>query len=532
MKAERMACAWLRRFPLACQLIERPELAGAGAGAVVVYREEEGRTRVLCASHEAEQLGVTVGVTVSDARAAAPELEAIPDDPWMEEQRLSSLGEALLQFGPRVMLLPPDAVVVEVGGSAPLFGGEEGIARSIGLRLERMGVAARVAVADGWHAARVLAQHGPRDLLIVPPGAEVTAQALGTQRIEALMPAIDRHFDSADVWSHWGWNREVRLFVERFVHTFDTLGIRKARELAALAEGDVAERWGPPGRAIHRRARGLPEPPLVALRPVEEVRETLELEGAVEGWGPLQFHLKRLLDRVVLRLQSRGEAALRLRLETLHHPDGLGEIRVELARGTRDAKVLHRILRERMNGPGAGAGAGRGPVTQVVVVVEESERSDGAQSDLVLAAERRGEEVVELVERLRASLGEDSVFGIVHADRHRPEGAWDRSPTFPPPPAARQPTYEDGSEIPAPPRWIPRPLALLPSAGASRDRWPRIVAHASTRERLSGEWWQDDSGFDRELLPAVLANGARVWLAKERSDDKPGGDWEIVGLFD
>ena len=242
MRAERMACAWLRRFPLTCQLLERPELQ---EGPVVVYREEEGRTRVLCASHDAERRGVTVGATVSDARAVVPELEAIPDDPWAEQERLSGLGEALLQFGPRVMLLPPDALVVEVGGSAALFGGEEGIARSIGLRLERMGAPARVAVADGWHAARVLAEHGPRDLLVVPRGREVLAQALGPLRLQALMPAIERHFDGADVVENWGWNREVRLFVERFLHTFETLGIRRARELAALAEGDIAERWGP-----------------------------------------------------------------------------------------------------------------------------------------------------------------------------------------------------------------------------------------------------------------------------------------------
>jgi protein ImuB len=463
-----------------------------------------------------------------------PELEAVPDDPWAERERLATLGEALLEFGPRVMLLPPDGLVVEVGGSAPLFGGEEAIARSISRRLERMGTPARVAVADGWHAARVLAEFGPRDILVVPTGRQVHEQALGPLKIEALMPAIDHHFDSADMNEDWGWNREVRLFVERFLHTFDTLGIRRVRGLAELAEGDVAERWGPAGRALHRRAKAMIEAPLVALRPAEEIREVVELEGVV-GWDPLQFHLKRLLTRVVLRLQARGETALRLRLETLHHPDGLGEIHVELARGTRDPKVLHRILRERMNsesgwnescaGTAGGSGSsegrtgpGKGPVTQVVVVIEQAERSDGAQSDLVLAAERRGEEVVELVERLRASIGEDSVFGVVLTDRWRPEGAWAKSPTFPPPSELHS-VREDGELIPPPPRWIPRPLALLPSPEPAA-RWGRVQS-AGPVERLSGEWWEDDGGFDRSLRSAVLVTGARVWLSTSRRPQTP-----------
>jgi len=204
-------------------------------------------------------------------------------------------------------------------------------------------------------------------------------------------------------------------------------------------------------------------------------------------------------------------------METLHHPDGVGEMFVDLARGTRRPQVLQRVLRERLNRWGDAPGGARGPITQLVVEVEEAERSEGAQIDLVLAAERRGEEVAELVERLRASLGDEAVFGAVLVDRWRPEGAWVPASSFPPPAGA--------PSLPG----MERPLALFDAPG----RAPGPIERLGPVERLAGEWWQDDGGFRRSCRSALLGDGARVWLWVEGVGGRPGrGGPKAAGLFD
>ena len=512
---DRMACVWIRRFPLRHLLLGRPELEGRP---LAVYREEAGRTRVLCASRQAERQGLVPGLALPDARALVPELSAEPGDPRGEAERLEALGELLLEFGPRVAVLPPDALVVEVGGSAGLFGGEGALLQRLAGRLEQAGFSARTALSDGAAAARVLAELGPRDGLVVPPGRQ--AQALAPLPVRALLRGLGPHHAPAD---SAGGSPEA--LGEAFARALELLGVLRVRDLAALPEGAVAERFGPPGRLLHRRARGLSEPPLDTLVPAEEVREVLELEGACADREPLLFHIKRLLDRATLRLEARGEAAARLRLELLHHPDGASEVEVTLGRPTRDPRVLHRVLRERLS-----ATDGRGPITRLLLVVPEAERSEGVQRDLVLAAEQRGEDVPDLVERLQAALGEDAVFGVRLTDVYRPEAAWEAVP-FPPPP----PTEEPPS--------LPRPLVLFPEpellevarrGGRRVVRWRgrRLpVARRGPPERLSGEWWGEVGGFDREYRELVLGDGTRLWAWADRREGRLGEAW-VAGVFD
>jgi len=510
-----MACAWLERFPLQHLLHEQPEREGRP---IVVFREEAGRTRVLCATPQAERAGVLPGLALPDARALVPEVEAEPEAPWGERERLNALGELLLEFGPRVVPLPPDAIAVEVGGSAGLFGGEESLLRLLSARLERAGFRARTAVSDGPLASRVLAQLGPRDALVVPRGKQ--AQALAPLPVRSLLLGLGPELDPAETA---GGRPEAAG--EGFVRALDLLGIRRVRELAALPEGEVGERFGPLGRLLHRRAHGLAEPPLSELCPADEVREILELEGACVGWEPLLFHVKRLLDRAALRLEARGEAAARLRLELLHHPDGASDVEVTLGRPTRDPRVLHRVLRERLDQPTAA----KGPIVQLALVVAEAERSEGVQRDLVLAAEQRGEDVPDLVERLQAALGDDAVFSPRLVDSHRPEAAWEPGPPLP---------TSDGSRATA---TLPRPLALfttpepleLAPGGRGIVRWRGRLLPVASRgplERLSGEWWTGAS-FDRAYRELLLADGTRLWTWLDRRPEAGGAAW-VAGFFD
>ena len=77
-------------------------------------------------------------------------------------------------------------------------------------------------------------------------------------------------------------------------------------------------------------------------------------------------------------------------------------------------------------------------------------------------------------------------------------------------------------------------MATLAAYSFARLRWRgrRLdVTERGPLERLSGEWWADDGGFDRACRVLLLASGERLWAFR---DCRPGGGRGlfVAGVFD
>ena len=79
--------------------------------------------RILACNAAARALGVHPGLGVPAARALAPGLRVLPQDPAAELAALHVLAAWLCRFTPLVSLEPPRRVLAEVEGSLKLFGG-------------------------------------------------------------------------------------------------------------------------------------------------------------------------------------------------------------------------------------------------------------------------------------------------------------------------------------------------------------------------------------------------------------------------
>jgi len=165
------------------------------------------------------------------------------------------------------------------------------------------------------------------------------------------------------------------------------------------------------------------------------------------------------------------------------------------------------------------------------------------QADAIelFAHDRResGENLPQLVERLRARLGNDAVHGLTCVPEHRPEAAWRAVE----PAATRQGRkmargFAPTTQQPAACR---PPEGLTPSAEARRARpvWlldtpepcdvDRLVLEEGP-ECIESGWW-DGHDVARDYYVARNAQGARLWVFRNRRETTAGARWFLHGWF-
>jgi protein ImuB len=525
--APRYLVAWLPAFRL-----ERCGLAASDVAALV--DEVKSAVRIVSATPAALELGLRPGVTATEARALAPDVQLLPVDPVGEREDRAALLRAAEAVSDRVVFAWDDALVAEISLTTSALGGERAVVERARTLLASFGHELRLAVADDPLAALGLATgRVGDDGYLHPPGLP-----LGDLLLLALRPS------------------------EGLRDAFRVVGLRTCAELAALSASSVAGRYGAEGLRLYRVARGAH----VGLGDVEdvgsddEIRVSTALAGATTR-GELLFALPGLLALLVQRLAAQDLAVVRLRvvlgLDTPQDSAGgrrVGSIR--LGRPTRSIPRLERAIRARLDtlvtDPGSELPAT--PIDELRLEVEEAAPEVGWQPGLTDRAEHR-EPLPDLLSRLADQLGPDAVFRAVPAAVWRPEASW-RAAAFPAPtlvsgrrprPGGRPDDAVDEQEHREHTHPLPRPALLLErperlevvvdGGGPARVRlpvstlgdrdaptWLPVVRRAGP-ERLYGEWWTP-TVLDREYWVVELEARA-AWIFRD-----PAGAWSLHGWFD
>jgi protein ImuB len=115
--------------------------------------------------------------------------------------------------------------------------------------------------------------------------------------------------------------------------------------------------------------------------------------------------------------------------------------------------------------------------------------------------------VPQLVERLRARLGEDAVYGVASIPEHRPEAAWRRvhelSLTTASRMSEKMTERGTGDDMPRPVWLLDAPLAL-----SEPDMHQSSLVLEQGPERIESGWW-DGKGVARDYYIARRISGAR-----------------------
>jgi protein ImuB len=428
---------------------------------------------------------------------------AAASEPGRADAALRRLCLHAQSFTPLVSVETPNALLLEIRGSITLFGSLEILHARIDETWRRLGLAARSATAPSTLAALWLARAGRREII------EDAGSLAGRL---APLPVTCA-----------AWDAE-RLAALR------ALGIRRIGEMLRLPRAGMTRRFGASlvldlDVALARQAA-----PRRAFVPRERFRERCDFEAEVETAADLEKALEPLIARCAgfLRERQAGVQALELRLRHRAHP--LTRVRLGLASVTGERRRLADVLSQRLSRLELAA-----PILGVTLVSGSLQPLSAASLD-VFAHPGRGaggrDTAAQLVERLRARLGESAVYGVRPVAEHRPEAAWRRVQALRlDADGARRNALRVRAEYPPVESGMLRPVWLLgePVELSSSEigrlgRGEMILEEGP--ERIESGWW-DGKGVARDYYVARRAGGARLWIFQERRSRH----WFLHGVF-
>jgi protein ImuB len=190
-------------------------------------------------------------------------------------------------------------------------------------------------------------------------------------------------------------------------------GIRTFGALAKLPAKDLAVRLGQSSVHLHRLARGCAKRPLVPRKESLVFVETFELDDALTTLEPLGFILNRMCEVLLLRLRSRGLAALELHLtlkrERSHEPFVLP---LRLPVPARTPRTISRLFMLALEARPPGAG-----ITEVKLEAMPS-KPRVIQSGLFVPLSPEPEKLELTLARIAAVVGKGNVGSPALADTY------------------------------------------------------------------------------------------------------------------
>jgi protein ImuB len=430
-------------------------------------------------------------------RTAAPVLWAAVHLPGLEAaEKLVQLASGCQRFTPRVSLVPPDGLLLEVQGSLHLFAGVAGLAAALTDECRRVAVPPVIAFAPLPLAALTTARAGKP--LVITSLAQLTGQ-LAPLPLSALR-----------------WPAET---LERLAR----VGVRTIGAVLRLPRAGFARRFGAAQLAVLDALTGRARQVHANFRPPERFRRRRELDYELTDHERLLAALVPLFAALGEFLTARQCGVLQLECRLWHRQAAPTDCVLNLAAPCGQAQHLAALFGEHLKAR---------PLPEAVRACELRAAAlvphvPGSRS-LWQAAEHGGdvgEETCGLIELLRARLGAGTVHGLAVRDEHRPESAW----ALTGPPVAGAPRGAARSAAVAAAR---RPLWILPAPQplTVQDGWPQRhgpLRLTSEPERIETGWW-DGGEIARDYYVAIDRHGVRLWVFRERA--APHG-WFLHGVF-
>lgn len=394
-------------------------------------------------------------------------------------------------FSPHVQSLDPHSVLLDISGMERLLGNPYSIAKAIHTQA---GPQANVAIAANPNAA-VYAARGYPGIVVIPPGEE--AARLGGLPLDLLETAPE----ILDVLHRWG------------LSTF--------RDLAALPESGLVERFGSEGARLYQLVQGRDGVPLKPDALLKIFSESVDLDDPIELLEPLSFLLSSLLTSLCRQLQGEGIAALAVTLHLALTDKTRHERTLSFPVPSRDPLHFLKLLQLDLQARPPAA-----PIARVAVTLQPA-RPRSLQSGLFVPPTPAPERLELTIQRLIALVGEGNVGSPQIVDTHRP-GAFRVGPPLTPPPSPVQvPATQLAFRVFRP----SRPAQVQPRDGPPEQVKAQsiqgLVLQSAGPWRTSGDWWTTNP-WARDDFDIELSDGTIYRLYR----DAFTGKWFLDGRYD
>ncbi|HSZ09821.1 MAG TPA: DNA polymerase Y family protein [Steroidobacteraceae bacterium] len=388
-----------------------------------------------------------------------------------------------------VSIEPPNALLLEIKGSVRLFGSLPRLHADIDACWRQLALPAQSATAPSTLGALWLARAGDPKLV---------------ENVEALPGHLAKVPIACTAWD------------DELLQTLRAMGVTCLSELMRLPRAGLARRLHPARVQDLDIALARQPAPRRAFVPRERFRERCDFDTEIEHVAYLEKALEPLIERCAqfLRERQAGVQALQLRLR--HRTAPPTRVPLGLASITSERRRLSDVLcqklwRLELKAPVRGMELISGPLRGLPA------SSLDAFAGLTRAGSR--DSAPQLVERLRARLGEEAVYGVCLNPEHRPEAAWRRVHDLrltAAPPKAEEGMIDQG---------MPRPVWLLCEPLPLSK--PQILQGP---ERIESGWW-DGKGVARDYYVARQCGGRKpeptLWVFQERHSKR----WFVHGVF-
>ena len=382
-----IACLLVPSLALACEVAERPELAGRALALT-----DDAGLRVAEASAEARRRGVQAGMTLREAVAFCPALAVLEPRPARVARAARALTDALGQATPLVEEAAPGAVFGDLHGLERLYPRPEAIAAAVFAAVPP-GLMPRLGLAGQRFTAYAAAHEAP-------PGGLVTIEAGEAPGWLAGKPA--------------GW---LPLPDDALEH-LRLLGIETLGAFAALPRQAVEAQLGAAGGRAWLAARGEDPEPLYPQPPARaRVVERSQAQPPLVSREAIARTAEQLLGRALRQPQAAGRFVRFFRLSATSEDDRLWERTQLMKEPTGDRGRLWVALRtaiEHAEYPG--------PITELELELGGLTAESARQQPLFRDRRRRQEELDEMVRHLKLRFGRTPVARVVDVE------PWSRLP--------------------------------------------------------------------------------------------------------
>jgi protein ImuB len=434
---------------------------------------------------------ITVPLPVAPGLGAAPRLKQLWYAVVFPDLGVSDSLEALLKlcphaqaFTPFVSIETPNALLLEIKGSIKLFGSLQILQIAIDACWQQLGLKSQSATTPSTLAALWLAR----------AGAGVHGDDVG--KLPGLLAKVPIACTA--------WDAE-RL------QTLRALGLRQVGELLRLPRGGLARRLSPAVVRDIDIAVGKQPAPRRPFVPRERFRERCDFETEIEHVAYLEKALEPLIDRCAQFLRQRQAGVQTLQLRLRHRDLPATRVRLGLASITSERHRLADVLCQKLTRLELKA-----PVRGMELISGSLRALSASSLDVFAGLTGAGtrDTAPQLVERLRARLGEESVYGVCLIEEHRPEAAWGRVRALSLNAAPKKQGTAIEPQMPRPVWLLEEPLSIMK---------PELLQGP---ERIESGWW-DGKGVARDYYIASQVPGARLWVFQDRHTQR----WYLHGVF-
>jgi protein ImuB len=463
--------------------------------------------RLVACDAAALGLGLTPGTVLADACARVPDLTVFDHDPAADLALLGWLADGCERYTPAVMLDPSQGLLLDITGCEHLFGDEARLAKDLKTRFRRHGLNCRLAVGTTPDSARAKARYAK--------------PAIGDLPVEAL--------DGGD---------KIHQALRR-------AGLKSVGDLAKRPRTPLAARFGK--AVVVKLARLLEEedPRITPRRSLPVIHAVQNFAEPISRTNDVLVTIEMLASEAAAQLRERGQGGRRFEVSLFRSDGHVARLGVDTGGPTRDAGLLMRLIRERIDALADPLDPGFG-YDLIRLTVSLAETLPNVQVGLEQKFDTDAKAAA-LIDQLSVRLGADRVRHFHARDSHIPErAALER--------AAQSGVSNSDWQKPEPGEPAVRPfrlfetpqtievMASIPDGPPRQFRWRRnlhqIVSYEGP-ERIAPEWWRHKRGYEagnggltRDYYRVEDKEGRRFWLFRRglySETERPC--WYLHGLF-